>query len=179
MNEDVTQSEGKIQVKSIKKLPLVDDYGQSLTVLPKSEQKPLKIFEITLSAKLKSSVSKAKLSFAMSKAELGDIDPSSITLLRFSEGEWKELETAYDKKENSYVFTSATPGFSVFVVTTKNRIYQDVASPAPEPEKSPDSGSSAITSRVISGSESQTLAYLAVLIVVILGVFLVIRRKLR
>ncbi|MBI5061183.1 MAG: PGF-pre-PGF domain-containing protein [Candidatus Aenigmarchaeota archaeon] len=87
----------------------------------------------------------------LTKAELGANNPSEIVLLRFADGKWNELATTPktqdftecpDKTQNCMEFTAATPGFSVFVVSTKP-VAPTATQPAQPPSATPktqDSG---------------------------------------
>ncbi|HLD42345.1 MAG TPA: PGF-pre-PGF domain-containing protein, partial [archaeon] len=156
VNQDIPEADAKLEIEFFEKIPLIDDKGSSLTVLPAANQKPLKVLEISQSAKLKDTIKQAKITFRLTKEELGSVNPSDIILLRFAEGKWNQLQTtaASAESDGSVKFTSITPGFSVFVATTKpidttptteDSKQKIVSSPTPTPIPTPSTGGGDMT----------------------------------
>ncbi len=143
-NTKVEAADANLKATVLDKIPLADESNKALTVLPAANQKALKVLQIAAGEKLKDKIKQAKISFVMSKEELGSSKASDIVLLRFADGKWNQLETTAGsaKADGSVEFTATTPGFSVFVVTTKPSSTAPVttAIQPPSGQKTDDSG---------------------------------------
>ncbi len=93
VSKEVAAADATVEVKALKQIPTTDEAGQTLTALPSGSQLPLKVLQITPSATLRNSTSKALITFTLNKTELEGIDPNNVVLARFSEGTWAELPT--------------------------------------------------------------------------------------
>ncbi len=110
----------------------------------------------------------AEVAFKVEKEWIknNEIELEHITLCRYSGGAWEYLDTTISDEDNSYVyFTSKTPGFSPFAITsfdlaelisqdqTVNSVVDDVVSDTPENTeiKSPDEQRSLFSVFVLMG----------------------------
>jgi PGF-pre-PGF domain-containing protein len=70
-----------------------------------------------------SNIENAVISFKVDKSWMQDkkIDKSSITLNRYSDKKWNQLQTSLVSEDNNYLyFTAQTPGFSPFVIASNS-----------------------------------------------------------
>ncbi|HLD41723.1 MAG TPA: PGF-pre-PGF domain-containing protein [archaeon] len=152
VSQEVSSFDAKVDVKSLKQIPTQDESGQTLTSLPSEQQVPIKVLQITPSIALKNNTKQATISFALTKEELGTTDPSQIILARFADSQWVELETSpgETKEDGSVEFSAITPGFSVFVVTTKAPAVEQ------EPEETPVEKPKATSKPLVTPTEDVT-----------------------
>lgn len=181
VTKDVAAADASVEVKALDKIPLTDEKGQSLTALPSDQQPLLKVIQITPSAALSSALKQATITFSLTSAELGGRDTAKVVLARFADGKWTELVTtaAAAKADGSVDFSAVTPGFSVFVVTTK----------APEPTSAPAStaapagtGAPAATSAPSTTPAAGLpgtllLGIVAVIVIIVIVVVFMMKRK--
>jgi len=88
-----------------------------------------------------------KISFKVGKAAMSATDKTSISLYRYTNGEWVQLPTQIISEDGTYVYYEAvSPGLSVFVISTSTPITTIVTTttttPAPQPTPTPTAGGS-------------------------------------
>ncbi len=182
--EDTNSTGQKIEVKALESIPPSDENNVSIPSL--SSQKLIRAFQFILPGSLKEKVREANITFVLKREEMGDLSPAQIVVMRFSNGSWSELPTEskiLDLKGNVQ-FTAVTPGFSVFVITTKsaapeNKALENVqpqAEQAAAPEAPGENSGSAATGKIISGVTDILPYALIIAVAAVLGV-LIFRRK--
>jgi len=123
----------------------------------------------------------------LAKAELGNLAKSDIVLMRFANNSWAELPTklAAEKDDGSAEFAATTPGFSVFVATTRQVSSQTQSDttlqPGGETDSSSDAGGTSAISGLATAGGSPALVY-GLYVIIIAGCivgFFFIRKKSR
>ncbi len=183
--DTLNSSDAAIESKIFDTIPAVDDKNQTLKALPASTQKMLKIFQITPLGKLQDKIKQANITFRLTKQELGNITAENIVLLRFSQGNWTELPThqnSSQSQDQSLEFTSTTPGFSVFVVSSKTNapIIQtnQTINPQESPANQTSEQSSAVSAKAIADGVPDYIFYIiAALTTAALGFIFIRKRK--
>ena len=81
-------------------------------------------------------IENAVICFKVEKSWIQDkkVDKSSITLNRYSDEKWEQLQTSQLEEDDNYLyFTAKTPGFSPFSITCKTAVKENVTRIQPEP----------------------------------------------
>ncbi|NOR47641.1 MAG: PGF-pre-PGF domain-containing protein [Methanosarcinaceae archaeon] len=101
----------------------------------------------------------ATITFRLSKDSINeaDIDPNTIALYRFNNGNWEELETQWSQTVDGYEeYTAQTPGFSAFLVSEKGAVPTVTATPTltPAPTEEIEEPTPTSTKKGIPGFEA-------------------------
>ncbi len=182
VTEALSSIDTKIQVDLFEKIPSIDDYGQTLKVLPRPDQKYLRIMQISPTTQLKEKVKTANITFNINRTEINETDKNNIALLRFSNSSWQELPTELvNETSDNYVYSSVTPGFSLFVVSTKQipSTQPEPLKTTPQPKSNQTEGSSATGLAIGSRSIPEWATILIVVVLAIAGLGFILSRKKR
>ncbi len=135
-DEVVSSVAAYVEMRALKGMPIADDYGQGLKPLPGAGQKALKVFQLIASENLRGKISQANFTITMRKDEMLNSPPSEIIFLRFSNKTWNQLPDPKWalKTGGSAEFVVTTPGFSVFVATTKPKPAEEATPPTASPQ---------------------------------------------
>jgi len=177
---DISASDAKVEAKIFEKLPSIDDYGKVLTVLPRADQKALKVIQITPTTQLKDKIKEANITFNLNKTEADQIGPNNIVLLRFSNSSWQELQTSLiNQTSEKYIYTSVSPGFSIFVATNKDAPNSTLLEPltSSSQETSEDSSKSAATGLALGSTNSDWVFVVAPIVLIVLVAIIFFRKK--
>jgi len=76
--------------------------------------------------------------FRVDRTWLSDgVDPSSVRLERFHDGQWQELETTRLREDPTYIYYSAgSPGLSYFAITGEGTVQEETPAPVQTQEPS-------------------------------------------
>ncbi|MCD4840444.1 MAG: PGF-pre-PGF domain-containing protein [Methanosarcinales archaeon] len=101
----------------------------------------------------------ATITFRLSKDSINeaDIDPNTIALYRFNNGNWEELETQWSQTVDEYEeYTAQTPGFSAFLLSEKGAVPTVTATPTltPAPTEEIEEPTPTSTKKGIPGFEA-------------------------
>jgi len=126
---------------SVKVLP-VPDLSEADVPTP-HRSKAVQALLIEVSGVEEADSQAATLSFALSETQLGESDPSSVSMWRFNKL-WEQLPTRYmGMVGDVHNFDAETPGFSLFVITKETGVFEepvvsaDTSQPAVEPTATP------------------------------------------
>jgi len=160
-----------VQVSKLSSLP---------STVPSFDRSAYRLIEITKSTTLKDKDLKDRvIDFKVEKSWLSSnsLQASDVAMFRFADSKWNELPTTQGEDDGTYVhYTATTPGFSYFVIGQRATVQAAPSAPATEP---------APTEEAVAGEEATggagaeagksglpTWLWIAIVVVVILGIFL-------
>lgn len=151
--------------------------GQPAVVVKSVTGNVYQYFEINTSNINSSNVRSAKLGFSVPKSWIAanSSGPSSVSLQRYSGGDWQKLATTQTgETAGEYEFEADTPGFSFFAISADTPVVQQPPQQPGEQQPSdtttpPASGASGETATVPAGETNILLYVFGFIIIIVIG----------